>query len=363
LTGGVAHDFNNLLTAIMGSLELLGKRITDQRQRRYLETASSAARRGASLTQQLLAYARKQHLAPKPVDVAETVHGMEEMLRRSLGGLIQIDIQMPAGLWHAYADPTQFELVVLNLAINARDAMPLGGTLWIEARNMESGSPGFPADLAAGDYVCIAVRDSGNGMPAEVLARAFEPFFTTKEVGKGSGLGLAQTYGFAQQLGGTVRIDSTVGVGTCVEVILPRARAGTAAEAGSTEPDGVCADASRVSLMLVDDDDEVRSVAATLLREAGYEVSDYSDGPAALAALESGARAAVLLVDVAMPAMSGIEVARQVRQRLPAMPIVFLTGNADPDVVDNLAGPVLSKPFALKDLLRAVEQAAGAASA
>jgi CheY-like chemotaxis protein len=181
-------------------------------------------------------------------------------------------------------------------------------------------------------------------------------------VGKGSGLGLAQTYGFAQQLGGTVRIDSTVDIGTCVEVILPRARAEAAGEQGTPEPQGGRAEVNPIALMLVDDDDEVRNVAATLLRESGYSVSDYSAGTDALAALDAGARAEVMLVDVAMPTMSGIELARRARERRPSMPIVFLTGNADPDVVDNLAGPVLNKPFALKDLLRTVQEAVGPAA-
>lgn len=354
LTGGVAHDFNNLLTAIMGSLELLGHRATDPRTVRYLETANSAARRGAALTQQLLAYARRQDLTPQALDVNAAIASTEDMLRRSLGGLVLVEIAPAQGLWPASADPTQLELVVLNLAINARDAMKLGGTVRIETRNVPAAEA--PAELEPGDFVCITVRDTGHGMPPEVLARAFEPFFTTKGIGKGSGLGLAQAYGFARQLGGIVRIDSAVDAGTTVEVFLPRAAATAPRAAEQATPMRVVGPGCG-ALLLVDDDDEVRSVAATLLREAGYMVSDHSNGAAALAALERGTEVDAMLVDVAMPGMTGIELVDLVRQRWPTVPIVFLTGNSDPEVAGHLDGYVLNKPFALSDLLQAVEQA------
>ncbi|HET8997268.1 MAG TPA: PAS domain S-box protein, partial [Acetobacteraceae bacterium] len=222
LTGGIAHDFNNLLTAVTGNLELLQRRTSDERGLRYIDTALRAAQRGGTLTQQLLAYARQQHLSPQPLDVNVILQGMQELLQRSLGGLVQVSLDLDPDVWPGRADPTQLESMVLNLAINARDAMPDGGLLRIATRNVADAPAGMAPELERGDYVVIAVIDTGSGMSRDVQERAFEPFFTTKEVGKGSGLGLAQVFGLARQFGGTVRLLSRVGHGTTVEIFLPR---------------------------------------------------------------------------------------------------------------------------------------------
>ena len=233
LTGGIAHDFNNLLTAVIGNLELLQSRLTDQRSASLVEAALRSALRGGQLTQQLLAYARRQNLSPRPVDVNAVIAGMGELLQRSLGGLVQVEVDLAPDLWPATSDPTQLELVVLNLAINARDAMPDGGQLRIATGNVDRQEAARLAVLDPGDYVRIAVIDTGIGMTSDVLEHALEPFFTTKAIGKGSGLGLAQVYGVATQFGGTVRLASEPGAGTTVEVFLPRAVAAAASTASA----------------------------------------------------------------------------------------------------------------------------------
>ena len=229
LTGGVAHEFNNLLTAILGSLELLGRRTFDERGQRWIQAATEAAHRGATLTQQLLSYARKQFLEPTATDVPAAVGGMAALIRGSLGGRITLETDFAAGTWLAHADPAQLELALLNLVVNARTAMPEGGRLLVSTRNAPAGDPALPPELEPGSYVVLTITDSGAGMAADVLARAMEPFFTTKGIGEGSGLGLSQAYGFARQLGGTVRLQSAVGAGTTAEVFLPRAAFGTEA--------------------------------------------------------------------------------------------------------------------------------------
>ena len=272
LTGGIAHDFNNLLTAVTGNLELLQRRTSDERALRYVETALRAAQRGGTLTQQLLAYARQQHLSPRPIDVNAVLQGMEELLQRSLGGLVQVAMELDPALWPGRADPTQLESMVLNLAINARDAMPEGGTLRIATRNLAAARAGMAPELEAGDYAVIAVIDAGTGMSRAVQERAFEPFFTTKEIGKGSGLGLAQVFGLARQFGGTARLLSAPGRGTTVEIFLPRARFPEAAGAEGGV-DTTALHGSGVALV-VDDETDVRAVAAGFLSEAGYTVRE-----------------------------------------------------------------------------------------
>ena len=236
LTGGVAHDFNNLLTAVIGNLELLRPNEVTERAARHIEAALQAARRGGELTRQLLAYARKQHVEPRPVDVNTVVARMGDLLSRSPSGLVTIQADLADDLWHALCDPVQLESILLNLAINARDAMPGGGRLWIATRNVGATHERLPPELGSGRYVVLTITDEGSGMTPEVLSKAFEPFFTTKEVGKGSGLGLAQVQGAARQLGGTVRLRSTLGAGTTVEVFLPWAdsnRTGTERRCGA----------------------------------------------------------------------------------------------------------------------------------
>ena len=347
LTGGVAHDFNNLLTVIQGSLELLDPRLTGDRERRYVRTAIDAAHRGGALTQQLLAYARRQHLAPIAMDVNAAVSGMKDMLRRTLGGMVGVQTGLASELWMATADVTQLELVILNLAINARDAMPDGGRLLIETANAAAGDGSLPTDLAPGDYVRIAVQDNGAGMSPEVLARACEPFFTTKDVGKGSGLGLAQAFGFANQLGGTVRLSSAEGVGSTVELFLPRAP--------DNEPE---VPSGQRHLLLVDGDEELREAEAIRLRNAGYLVTTQPDGPTALAALASGTMPDMVLVDAGLRGMAANEVMRVIRLRHPAMRLAFLAASRHPALLDRLDGSVLQKPVGMEALQRILDDPA-----
>ena len=358
LTGGIAHDFNNLLTAVVGNLELLQGRLTDQRALSYAEAAMRSALRGGQLTQQLLAYARRQNLSPRPVDVNAVVIGMGELLQRTLGGLVQVDTDLAADLWPATSDPTQLELVVLNLAINSRDAMPTGGRLRIVTGNVHRADAERLGALDPGDYVRIAVTDTGIGMAPDVMARAFEPFFTTKEIGKGSGLGLAQVYGVATQFGGTVRLASAPGVDTTVEVFLPRAQAipdrAAAPELRASEAAGIGG-----VVLVVDDDPDVREIAAIFLREAGYAVKEAGSGAEALEHLASG-QVCVAVVDYAMPMMSGVEFVRLARQRQPNLPVLYVTGAANSlaPAVSDPPDPVVMKPYARATLQKMVRDLA-----
>jgi len=353
LTGGVAHDFNNLLAAVIGNLELLAARLHEDSVRRYVHAALAAAWRGGRLTQQLLAFARQQRLEPAPVDINALIAGMDILLTHSVGGLVRIQTELAADLWLASTDGPQLELVLLNLTINARDAMPDGGVLRIVTRNAAFSRA--PADeLEAGDYVVIAVSDTGTGMAPEVLERAFEPFFTTKEIGKGSGLGLAQAYGVARQCNGTVQLRSSPGAGTLVEVILPRA---TALEQTSPviEPIPVRTALSAMAVLVLDDEPAIRSLACELLIESGHEVESADDGPGALALLHRR-RFDVALVDYVLPRMSGLEFARLARQVQPDLRVLFITGNPDmldPEQMDP-RDRVLNKPYGQDDLLRAL---------
>ncbi len=357
LTGGIAHDFNNLLTAVIGNLELLRPVLANDRALRQADSALQAARRGGELTRQLLAYARKQHVEPRPVDANAVVTRMRDLLGRSLGGLVSIETDLTSDPWPALTDPVQLESIVLNLAINARDAMPEGGRVRIATRNVPRAAGTLPADLERRDYVLLTVEDEGIGMPPEVLAKAFEPFFTTKDIGKGSGLGLAQVHGVVQQFGGTARLRSTVGIGTVVEVFLPRSaipapgdEAVHARPANAPPPGGI-------TVLVIDDQDDVRDVAVTFLQDAGYAVRYASSGAAGLEALDSGP-VSVALVDHGMAGMSGIEFVRQARQRWPDLPVVYLTGHAEPLESEGVDphDRVLTKPYTPDDLLEAVRQ-------
>ena len=277
LTAGIAHDFNNLLTSIMGNIELLESRFdgADDRIRRLLAGALAAAERGASLTTQLLAFSRQQRMSPEPVDLNQVIDGMAGLLHSTLGATARIELAPAKGLWRTLADVAQLELVLLNLAINARDAMPGGGTITISTGNASLGLPRRPEEPPAGDYTMVAVADTGIGIPSQFLDKVFDPFFTTKEVGKGSGLGLSQVLGVAQQLDGGVAIDTEIGVGTVVEVYLPRlgaARAGKLLPASSVKPSAETPAHTTASILLVDDDDDVREVAGAMLRNAGHTV-------------------------------------------------------------------------------------------
>ena len=360
LTGGVAHDFNNLLAAVIGNLELLSAALGEAPPRRYAEAALSAAWRGGRLTQQLLAFARQQRLESAAVDVNGVIAGMDTLLQHTLGGLVQVQMALAPALWPASTDATQLELVLLNLAINARDAMPEGGTLRLATRNVERADTALPEELAPGEYVLISVTDTGTGMAPEVAERAFEPFFTTKEVGKGSGLGLAQAYGVARQSGGTARLRSRLGQGTVVELFLPRAAAAAKA-APSDTPVPHRAGSHGPAVLVLNDEPILRGVASELLAEAGYQVQQASSGHEALAILRER-RFAAAVVDSAMPGMSGTEFARLARQLQPELQVLFITGGLDASGPDRL-GPgerILSMPYGRAELLRALGRLATA---
>ena len=363
LTSGVAHDFNNLLTIILGNIGF-AERIVDrpgagEQLHRRLGHMRTAAERGAKLTNQLLSFSRRQRLEPKPTDLNDTVEGMRELLQSTLGGSVQLHRVLAPDLWPALVDPTQIELIILNLAINARDAMQVGGRLTIETANIVlSGTGRRPEEPGAGEYVVLSVTDTGTGMSDEVLAKAFEPFFTTKKVGEGSGLGLAQVYGFAKQSGGGVRIDTREGEGTTVCVYLPRAD-GDAVHAAARLPDAR-ADGTGAgrTILVVDDDTDVREVTGARLRELGYHVLEAGSGGAALEMLSDGSPLDLLLLDYAMPGMNGAEVAREAQLRRPDLAIMFITGFADLGALADIAEErIVAKPYSDAELAQKVRNA------
>jgi CheY-like chemotaxis protein len=334
---------------VVGALDLIRRRPNDpERVKRYAEAGLQAAERGAKLTGQLLAFSRAQRIELKPLIVADLVEGMGELLRRTLGSTVRLRFSLDGERMPVLSDPTQLEMAVLNLAINARDAMPDGGELGFatSVRRLTG-----DLELADGEYVELAVSDTGTGMSPDVVARAFDPFFTTKGVGKGTGLGLSQVYGIARQTGGAVRIESRVGEGTTVRLLLPRTelalRAGPEAEAADGAP---IVRAAKV--LVVDDDPDMRRMLVESLDALGYRVTEAADGPAALDALDAAAPD-VLMVDFAMPGMNGAEVARAARQRRPDLPVVFASGYSDTAAIEAAAGPdtpLLRKPFRIADL-------------
>ncbi|MBV8834927.1 MAG: response regulator [Alphaproteobacteria bacterium] len=365
LTSGVAHDFNNLLTVVLGNIRFLDRELTaagiDGKLKQRLGHMRAAAERGAKLTDQMLSFSRRQRLEPHALDLNRSVAGMHELLQSTMGGSIRIETKLADGLWSAMADPTQLELAVLNLAINARDAMGIGGTLTVGTSNERLGAPRHPEDPPPGEYVQICVSDTGSGMTAEVRAKAFEPFFTTKEVGKGSGLGLSQILGFAKQSGGGVRIDSQVGKGTSICLYLPRCDA--APEALERPESSLRANALHgAHLLLVDDDSAVRSITAEALREFGYEVIEAGSGGAALDLIERH-KVDLMIVDFAMPGMSGAELATRVRSKHHDMPILFVTGFADRTMLGDVSeSHVIGKPFAPGELADKARLALGRGS-
>lgn len=349
LTSGVAHDFNNLLTSIIGNLELLQyRRGSLQSREAWIGGIRQAAERAVKLTRQLLAFSRKQRLMPRAVDVNEIVSGMEDLLASTLGGTVALKAELSPNLWPALIDRTQIELVILNLAINARDAMDGSGLLRITTRNVSIDTVGSPGAPSPGDYVAVSVIDIGAGMTADVLARAFDPFFTTKEPGNGSGLGLSQVYGVAHQSGGGVEIRSTLGEGTMVTIYLPR----TVAEAAPVPiilPVQPSETAHDKVVLLVDDDTGVRSVTVSILKEFGYAVISASSGAEALALLADAPQVDLLLVDFAMPNMNGAEVATRARAMRPGIIVVFVTGYAEASQLVDEKWMIL-KPFRARDL-------------
>jgi signal transduction histidine kinase len=353
LTGGIAHDFNNLLTAVIGSLYMAERRVQDPEVHRLMSVGRRAAQRGATLTQQLLAFSRKQRLEPRPVNLNRLVDEATEMLVRTIGTTIRIDTALAADLWPALVDPTQIELVLLNLAINSRDAMPNGGRITVRTENV--GADAIPEQLAAGDYVMIAVTDAGVGMPPEVLAHAIEPFFTTKEVGKGSGLGLSMVHGVATQSGGGMTIESQPGTGTTVRVYLPRSAQAVSSPGREGQIELV---RGRATILVVDDDPEVREIAVSSLEHLGYHVLATANGPQALDLLSHGTQVDLLLVDIAMAGMNGVEVVRRARERQPGLPAILVTGYANVDMFSPTDGDlIVQKPYSFEWLAECVASA------
>ena len=365
LTGGIAHDFNNLLTPVIGGLEILTKGIEEPRLKRIAEAALESGRRGAKLTSQLLAFSRVQRLRMAPVPVNRVIETMRLMLRHTIGGAIEVRTEFSEQVKRALCDENQLENAILNLAINARDAMPQGGALTISTTLVEE-PPGL--DLEGGTYVSIAVADTGQGMAPEVAARAMEPFFSTKPFGKGTGLGLAQVYGIVRQSKGALRIESREGEGTVVRLLLPHvAGEGTAelAEGEDKRAEGAAQATAGAHIAVVDDDPEVREFLADVLLALGHRVETLDGAETALAALTERAPD-LALIDFAMPGMNGAELARALRRRHPDLPIVFVTGFAETDQLEGALGgevTVLRKPFGIDDLAAVVAAHVGSEQA
>ncbi|MDN2564835.1 ATP-binding protein [Aquibium sp. A9E412] len=361
LTGGIAHDFNNLLTVILGSADVLTGELADDGE--LLELArmvGAAAERGADLTRRLLTFGGRQQLQPSAIDVAEHVTTMEPLLRRSLGELVEIEIGGATARWPAFVDASQLEIAVLNLCINARDAMPRGGRITIETDStvVEPVAAGEDGLVAPGDYVVVRVRDTGTGMSPEVASRAFEPFFTTKEPGKGTGLGLSMVFGFAQQSGGRARIRSQLGAGTTVEMLLPRACDAPRPALPSDREVLATRDGNR-TVMVVEDDDLVRQQAEHILSSLGYATLTARTAHEALAAIEGGRPVDLLFTDMVLPGdVGGIELAARAKRLRPDLPVLFTTGYADASEIARGLGDgevqVLRKPYRRIDLARLV---------
>ena len=359
LTGGLAHDFNNLLTGVTGSLELMQARIAQGRindLERYVNAAQGAARRAAALTHRLLAFSRRQTLDPKPTDVNRLIAGIEELVRRTVGPAIAIETVAAGGLWPTLVDPGQLENALLNLSINARDAMPDGGKITVETANKWLDQRAArERDLPPGQYVSLCVSDTGTGMTPEVIAKAFDPFFTTKPIGQGTGLGLSMIYGFTKQSGGQVRIYSEIGQGTTVCLYLPR----HLGEADSVELPSEMVEAPRAqqgrTVLVVDDEPTVRMLVGEVSQDLGYTAIEAADGAAALRVLQSDVRLDLLITDVGLPGgMNGRQVADAARMTRPGLKVLFITGYAENAVVSHghldAGMHVLTKPFPMEAL-------------
>ncbi|WP_164018067.1 response regulator [Pyxidicoccus trucidator] len=361
LTGGVAHDFNNLLQVIGGNLQLMDRELGGNAQaRRRVATAMGAVDRGARLASQLLAFARQQPLDPTVINLGRLVRDMDDLLRRALGEDIELETVIGGGLWNTFADPNQLENVILNLAINARDAMEGEGRLTIEAGNamLDDHYAQLHPDAAAGQYVLLAISDTGCGMPPEIMERAFEPFFTTKPEGRGTGLGLSMVYGFVKQTGGHIKIYSEVGHGTTIKIYLPRS---LQVELPRSEPVPEQVEGGTETLLVVEDDAEVRATAVELLTELGYRVLKASDGQSALAIIQSGIPIDLLFTDVVMPGpVRSPELARHARTLLPDLEVLFTSGYTENAIVHggrlDPGVHLLSKPYRREYLARKVRQ-------
>jgi signal transduction histidine kinase len=363
LTGGVAHDFNNLLTVILGGLETVSRQLTgdpspdaQKRIARAVRMATHGAERAATLTARLLAFARRQPLDPRPVDPARLVTGLADLLQRTLGEMVVLETVSGAGMWVTNVDVGELENALVNLAVNARDAMPGGGRLTIETSNAyldEEYVSRIPEPVGAGQYVLLAVTDTGVGMDEDTLEKVFEPFFTTKEVGKGTGLGLSQVYGFVRQSGGHIKVYSELGVGTTVKIYLPRLHGGVA----TAEPlvHAVDIDGGSETILVVEDHDDLRAYSAGVLRELGYKVLEAAHGRAALDLLQSENDVALLFTDVVMPAgLDGRQLAEEAVRRRPGIKVLFTTGYTRNAIVHNgqldAGVNLIGKPFTFREL-------------
>jgi PAS domain S-box-containing protein len=352
LTGGIAHDFNNLLTVVVGGLDIIAKRATDLKLKRYAENALAAAERGARLTGQLLAFSRTQKLEVRPTHVAPLIQNMRPLLRNVLGPGIEKRFELDEAVMPVMADPTQLEVAILNLAINARDAMPDGGILNFATRPVAVRDD---PELADGDYIELIISDTGLGMPPDVAARAFEPFFTTKEVGKGTGLGLSMVYGMARQSGGAARVESEEGKGTAVKLLFRKADEEDAVEAAAEEAAAPTRPKRPLSVLVIDDDPDVRAFIAAALEEQGYKVRQASDGKGGIVEAEREP-ADLVIIDFIMPGLSGAEVADRILAENPGQPILFVSGYSETEAVKRIApdAPLLAKPFRAEALEKAV---------
>jgi len=368
LTGGIAHDFNNVLAVIVGGIDLARRRLDkgDANVSRFLDSALEGAQHATALTNRLLAYSRRQPLQPQTLDMNRLVSGMSEVLRRSLGERIEVETVLAAGLWRVLADPSQLESVLLNLAVNARDAMPEGGKLTVETANchLDSDYARQHADVREGQYAMLAVSDTGTGMSADVIARAFDPFFTTKEVGKGTGLGLSQVFGFVKQSGGHVKIYSEPGAGTTVKIYLPRSHEAGEEERVHAEKAAMPGGAANEIILVVEDDDRVRVVSVAALRELGYTVIHASNGEAALEMLsDENRKVSLLFTDIVMPGMTGRVLADTAVQLRPDLKVLYTTGYTKNAVVHNgvvdAGARLLVKPYSLDQLAEKVREAIG----
>jgi signal transduction histidine kinase/CheY-like chemotaxis protein len=331
LTGGIAHDFNNMLSVVVGGLQLTKRRLAQGNTdvAGFIDGALEGVQRAASLTQRLLAFSRRQSLAPEVVEPNKLVAAMIDLLARTLGETVQVETRLMPGLWNAHADPVQLESAILNLCVNSRDAMPQGGRLTLETANVYvEDEASLAADLPAGQYVTIAVCDTGEGMSPEVMARAFDPFFTTKSVGKGSGLGLSQVFGFVRQSGGHVKIESTLGQGTTVRIYLPRHEGEAKASSLPVERQGSVSARPGETILVVEDEERVRKFSAAALAELGYNVLVATSARDALLTLNSPAEISLLFTDIVMPEMTGHDLADEAIKVRPGLRVLFTTGYA-----------------------------------
>jgi CheY-like chemotaxis protein len=359
LTGGIAHDFNNMLAIIVGNLDIAKRRLGQGRTdvERQIDSAMDGAQRAAALTQRLLVFSRRQPLEPSVTDVNKMLAELSDLLTRTIGEKVRIAATHGEGLWRTCVDQAQLESALINLAINARDAMPRGGTLWIETRNsvVRAEDAAAAGGLAPGDYVHVSVADTGTGMSPEVAARAIEPFFTTKEVGRGTGLGLSQVYGFVRQSGGHVAIESVEGEGTIVRLYLPR-HEGEVADAAAAGADAPPPRGSPGEVVLVaEDEEQVRRTTVEALNELGYGVREARSGVDALAILASDPAVTLLFTDVVMPGLDGRQLAERALRQRPDLKILYTTGYAPDGEHETLADDhpgMLRKPFSYEALAR-----------